>query len=86
MLLGDMLPAAVGPSTWIIFVKIKQKKEVIRQENDTNILNLLHIHMNKPRKYKGILFVTNYRLIETHIQKKENTPKKQLSFYCLLKR
>lgn len=29
--------------------------------------------MNKPTKYKGILFVTNYT--DTHIQKKENTQK-----------
>lgn len=30
--------------------------------------------MNKPTKYKGILFVTNYT--DTHTQKKEKTPKK----------
>lgn len=78
-----MLPAAVGPCTWIIFLKIKQKKEVIKQENNTNVLNLLHIYMNKPTKYKGILFVTNYT--DTH-KKKKTHPKKQVTFYCLLKR
>lgn len=43
-----------------IFKNQTKKKEVIRQENNTNVLNLLHIYMNKPTKYKGILFVTNY--------------------------
>lgn len=79
-----MLPGAVGPCTWIIFLKIKQKKEVIRQQNNTNVLNLLHIYMNKPTKYKGILFVTNYT--DTHTQKKEKTPKKTSNFLLSIKK
>lgn len=41
--------------------------------------------MNKPTKYKGILFVTNYTDTHTHKKKKKH-PKKQVTFYCLLKR
>lgn len=38
--------------------------------------------MNKPTKYKGILFVTNY----TDTYKKKKKTQKQVTFYCLLKR
>lgn len=38
--------------------------------------------MNKPTKYKGILFVTNYT--DTH--KKEKTPKKTSNFLLSIKK